>query len=244
MSMRRQIWRAHKWIGLCACIFMLIVSLTALGLNHPEWLTAERPSAIAATGLQRQNITALAADPFNPKHLVASDEHALYQSLDQGHAWQDLPLFVPAEHVNHIAFAPDQPGRLVVSLRDSGLYLSDDGGQIWEEMPLPFKPVAGEQIQTLSLAGKGQIHLKTRQGLYYFEPKAGWKNNVSTTPQARQQQETRSNWLYDLHTGKIFGPWGLYLYDAAALALIFLSLSGIYLSWRLMARRTLTAKNS
>ena len=38
--------------------------------------------------------------------------------------------------------------------------------------------------------------------------------------------------VLDLHSGRIFGGWGIYLMDAAAIALLWLSFSGWWVWWR------------
>ena len=38
--------------------------------------------------------------------------------------------------------------------------------------------------------------------------------------------------VLDLHSGRIFGHYGIYLMDTAAIALLWLSLSGLWVWWR------------
>ena len=43
------------------------------------------------------------------------------------------------------------------------------------------------------------------------------------------------NWervLLDLHSGRLFGPWGVRLVDAMALLFAVLAVSGLIISWR------------
>lgn len=38
--------------------------------------------------------------------------------------------------------------------------------------------------------------------------------------------------ILDLHSGRIFGPWGPWLMDAAAILLLFLAGSGVSIWWK------------
>lgn len=47
--------------------------------------------------------------------------------------------------------------------------------------------------------------------------------------------------LLDLHTGRFFGDWGVYLMDAAAIVLLLLTFTGIY-NWYRSPRRVKSIK--
>ena len=233
--MKPWIRKLHKWIGIASCLFMLLVASTALALNHRElWLKAERTTG----GFSLAQARVWSADPRTAAHLLAADEHHLYQSRNGGRSWQELKLYVPAEHVSGIAFAPS--GRLWVALRDAGLYASDDG-EIWEEVAdLPFDPVAGEAIEGLQ-AGADALYVRSSLGLYTYHPAAGkWEDTGKAQAQRAAGALSLQDWIWRLHTGRGFGPAVQLLYDAIALALILISLSGLALAWkpRRKTRRT------
>lgn len=222
--MRRGLRRAHKWIGVLACLFTLIVSVTAIALNHRDlWVRGVQADA-DFNALKAQ---AQALDPFNAQHALASDAHHLYESWDGGQSWQELKLYIPAEDVNNIVFSPQEPDLLWVSLRDVGLFSSDDGGYVWEELSdLPFDPVAGESIQKLSVGQDNALFVQTIVGQYLYR-----ESQWSTIQQAQAGGLSLQEWVWRLHTGR-FGSWGILLYDAVALSLIFLTLTGLVLSVR------------
>ena len=142
---------------------------------------------------------------------------------------------MPAEHVNQIVFSPHQPDLLWVSLRDVGIFVSDDGGYVWEELAdLPFDPVAGERVQTMRAGAESQLWVETALGIYRYE--SSWQTVVART--SAQQRLSLQAWIWRLHTGQ-FSKWGVLLYDASALALIFLSLSGLVLFRRPRRKRRL-----
>ena len=223
--MRRTVRRLHKWIGVIACLFTLIVSSTALALNHKDlWL---RGVSQAQSHFDVSQSVAQALDPYDHQHLIASDAHHLYESLDGGYKWEELKLYLPAEHVNNIVFSPQHRDLLWISLRDVGVFSSDDGGYVWDEvLDLPFDPVAGESIQKLSVGHEDSLLIQTRLGQYQYH--AGvW----STLIRAQNSQLDVQELIWRLHTGHI-ASWGIWLYDLSSLALIFLALSGLYLAIR------------
>lgn len=226
-----------------ACVFLLVVSLTAIALNHRNlWLAWTLPSAAelnhpsAPLQFQLSEAKAWAADPFLTGHLMASSEKQLFESFDQGKTWQEVKLFIPAEHVTSIVYSPQTPEKLWVALRDIGVFYSEDNGIIWEEMvDLPPDPVAGERLQHLRVGHADDLYVQTALGLYYLPSDTRqWQSFVS--PQAESKLDIQAL-IWELHTGKFFGAWGVYLYDGVSLSLIFLSLSGLVLARRKHPKR-------
>lgn len=235
--MKRLLRRWHKWVGIVSCVFMLLVSGTALALNHRGvWL---KPAGIA-TNFVLQDAISWAADPFVTGHLLASDSHHLWRSRNGGQSWEEVQLYVPAEQVSGIAFDPAVRDRLWVALRNAGVFVSEDGGEIWEELAtLPFSPVAGEAIISL-VAGPQELQVRSSQGLYTYAAAAQtWRQQRLSGASSRLSTQ---DLIWQLHTGQFFGSWGVYLYDLVALSLIALSLSGLALGLRRKPR--LTRKSS
>lgn len=220
----------HKWTGLLSCIFIIVVSLSAIGLNHHDYIQSLYKKDSQDFSIQQ--IKKMAADPFNSKHLIASDEDkALYATNNNGKSWTKLELFVPTQKVNNICFDPFQKDKVIVSLKEAGLYVSDDGGEIWDEIKLPFFPNEGEYIENVSLA-KDIIQVKSRFGLYtYNSLNEKWENQLTDKAQKQQILNTEE-FIYNIHTGRIFGDYGVIIYDIISFGLIILSISGIYLSLR------------
>jgi ligand-binding sensor domain-containing protein len=173
----------------------------------------------------------MVSDPFNPQQLLASSGQALYHSRDGGQAWQELKLYVPADKVVAIAFSPRTRDQFWIALKEVGIFVSDDGGEVWSELEaLPFDPVAGEYIEHLSVAANNLLTVKTRYGLY-LQQENGWRSHRFPEINAAALNSAQ-DWIWRLHTGRGLGAWGLPLYDAIAISLIFLALSGLWLSFR------------
>ena len=232
MTQRRLAYTLHRWIGLVSCLFMLVVSLTALALNHADLWRPLFLKPAAHTQFEWSQARVVAGNPYQPGRWLAASEKALFQSPDNGQHWQELKLFVPAQHVSGLAFAPG--GLLWVALRDSGVYFSDDGGEIWEELSLPFNPVGGEAIEHLFGGAGPVLQIKTNLAWYQRSANGSWQKRPLGQGHGRQALDLH-DWIWRLHTGRIFGDWGVLLYDGVALCLIALSLSGLWLTRR--ARR-------
>lgn len=226
--MKRRYRLLHKWIGLLSCIFMLIVASTAILLNHHDlWF---QPRTASHANFDIKKALSIASDPFEPNHLMASDEHHLFETKDQGKNWKEVKLFVPAEQINQIVFSPTTKDLVIVSLKDVGLYLSDDSGEIWEELNTPFNPLEGEKVETMNM-GQQHLFVKTNLALYSMETKEQkWSTQIFLTK--KQAGFQTKDLIYQLHTGQFFGEWGIVLYDLVSLALIFLSITGLLLSKR------------
>lgn len=227
--MRKSSRIIHKWTGLISCLFIIVVSLSAIALNHHDLLdNFNKTNDIFSIS----QIKKMSVDPFDSNHIIASDENKLlFSTNDNGKTWNKLELFVPTQKVNNIVFDPFEKDKIVVSLKEAGLFISDDAGEIWDEIKLPFFPNEGEYIENISLS-KDIIQVKSRFGLYTYNSKdEKWIIQTIDKKQKENILKTQEI-IYNLHTGRIFGEYGVILYDIISIGLILLSISGIILSIR------------
>lgn len=207
----------HNWVGLASAAFLLALLVTGIALNHPGALIP---------GSQAERL-ALAAHPSDPRVLYRGLSSALERSRDGGATWEEVPMLFPASEVVDIAFHPRDPRTVAVLQRWQGPLLSTDGGTVWEPVGLHFDPqAAGVELVALSFSGAGELWLETSAGLLK-RPAGGEWTSVDFDP-------ARKNWLRlarTLHNGHFFGTWFVKLYDAAAVALLLLIVTGIVL-WR------------
>ncbi|MBT9547279.1 MAG: PepSY domain-containing protein [Candidatus Sericytochromatia bacterium] len=245
---RRMAHSLHRWVGILSCLFMLIVAGTALALNHSDLWKPLFLKPVSTSIFSLDQAQLLASDPHVKGHLLAADSKALYESQDSGKNWSQLKLYLPAEKAVGLVLGPKQ-GQIWLALREVGVFYSDDGGEIWEEIgPLPFNPVAGEYIQKMWLGAGSALHLKTELALYIASPTgdAGlgqWQKITLVQGQGKQAIDFH-DLIWRLHTGRFGGSWGILVYDAVALSLIFLSLSGLWLSRRPRHKKKLTMQRA
>jgi photosystem II stability/assembly factor-like uncharacterized protein len=77
------------------------------------------------------NIFAVAVDPKNPLHLLASDlQQFLLESTDGGTTWHQVPT--PIAIVESIEFSPTQPGIVLACSPNGGIARSSDSGTTWK----------------------------------------------------------------------------------------------------------------
>lgn len=238
MKRKFRLW--HKWIGLISCLFILCTSLTALALNHRDlWLSLDLEASEKAHTFTQGQAQAWAANPFDVQHYLGADQHHLFESHDAGQHWEELKLYLPAEHITGIAFSTSTQDILWIALRDIGIFYSDDGGHVWDELnDLPFDPVGGEQITFLSTGAENQLFVKTTLAWYrYLSNQQQWQDLSQL--QNKENRLKLQDWVWKLHTGSFWGALGLYLYDITALCLVFLAFSGIWISLRYRPKKHL-----
>lgn len=231
--MRKQARLVHKWLGLFSFCFILVVSSTALIMNHEELLlNLNKIQKIAS--INQNKIKSIAISP-NKNIIIASDLHGIFKSIDNGLSWKEVKLFVPNKNIEFTVFSPENDDTLVVGIKDKGIFITEDGGEVWDEIKTPFD-LASENIQALTFS-KEIILLKTQNGLYkYFYKTEKWEKTIFQNTQNTNQIKEL---VYNLHTGHFFGNYGIYLYDLISGFLILLSLSGIYLSFRIKIKKLL-----
>jgi hypothetical protein len=243
MSTRRWTYQLHRWVGIVSCLFMLLVSSTAIALNHSDvwrgWLL--KPQASKHFDFSQAKV--ITPDPLQQGHFLAADTKALFESRDNGKTWQEMKLYLPAENVKAIVFGPQNSDKIWVALKQVGIFYSEDGGDIWEEMAqLPFNPITGETIENLWVGAGPTLFVKTSLSTYLKAAEGQWQRQTVVKIQGQQSIDIQ-DWIWRLHTGR-FGPnqWGIYLYDGVALSLIFLAISGLWLARR--PRRKVHNKSS
>lgn len=140
--------------------------------------------------------------------VLAGGASGLFRSEDGGKAWQEVTMAVPTRHVT--ALTRGKAG-FAVAFRDMGIWQSPDGF-VWERIPGP----EGEQVQAIS-EENGQWVILTDKALYHQK--------------ARQPiQPSMLKRLHDWHTGWAWGGLGTRLVEAGAIALFFLSFSGLVMA--------------
>lgn len=216
----------HRWFGLVTAALVLVPAVTAILLNHrTAWVGPARgegpPSPFD------QYVLSTAVDPLDARRIWIGASEGLFRSDDGGRTFAEVALPVPARQVNSVVIDPN--GRVYVALRYNGALTSVDGGRSWTALEMP----AGESISALALAPDGGVQVVTSAGLRHL---GGSGALFVARPPARSGP--RSMWLqrvYDLHDGQFWGPWGVWVTDAASAAIVLLVGSGVVMfarSWR------------
>jgi hypothetical protein len=206
----------HRWLG-------VVAALTGFLLERPEWLD-EGPFAA----------TALAVDPAQPGRYLRGGRWGVEESLDAGSTWLELPMLAPPENVRRIHFDSVDSG-LVFALGPQSLVVSDDGGRVWDEIRFTDEALPpGTDLVDMATGPSGEWLVLTAGGLLISHDRGTtWK-----LPSEPAQPGT--DWrgvVHDLHTGHMFGTVGRRLAEGTALAVVALTVSGLFIAFRRGRRR-------
>ena len=222
----------HRWVGLVAALFVIVLAVTGLALNHTEELELDARHVRTAWLLDWYGISLPDDVPAwrAGEHWISQWDRRLY--LDT----RDL-----GEHSDgRLRGAVAWNGLLIVAL-DRALLLLTERGELVEKLAGGDLPA---RLQGAALAGDRPV-LFTEAGPYAGDVDlVTWQplpdTSVSPTEPAALPTElaeriaaqwrgaglTLERVVLDLHSGRILGQAGVYLMDAAAALLLFLSLSG------------------
>lgn len=228
----------HRRIGLAAIILVIILSITGIMLNHTESLELDSTYVNSSLVLNWYGL-----EPGGEPISYKAGEHTL--SLWNGQLFLDRKIMGSSTQTLRGAVHSE---RFIVAAFDTELLLLSDEGEIIERMPTSTSFSAIRRIGTRYQ----RAVIETSEPLYYMadEHMLDWDviiNEDIQWAQAVELDETGRKTLreafrgkglslervtLDLHSGRIFGEYGIYLMDAAAIALLWLSLSGLWVWWR------------
>lgn len=233
----RLLRRWHKRLGLAAAVFFAFLALSGLALNHGDVLKLDA-TKVAAPWLMAW----YGLKPTLPEQGFALEGEFFCW---QGDIWTlgGRPLKPGrGEPVGAVRLA----GQTWVATAET-IHLYDDAGRQVDKIEREFLPGApirrlGVRDQRL-VAAIGSAIYASADGLAWErlpgEAAVGW-SRPSPLPLARQHELAPlfapalplQRILADLHSGRIFGRYGVLATDALAVALMILAASGAWLYWK------------
>lgn len=234
--LRLLLLRWHRRLGVVIALVLAMLVVTGVILNHSSELELDQRAVRQALLLQRYGIELPEFVSFEVggRYLSLVGNNRLFLN-EKEIAYCAAPL--------HAALAYDEG---IVAVCNDQLLLLNAAGEIVERL----REVHGlpPAIRTLGKLGGG-LWLRTEHGDFSAEldslqftaapaPSAGVKWVQSARLDAAFKQKITARYLgndvhwerllLDLHTGRLFGRWGVYVVDAAAIGLLLLSLSGVW----------------
>ena len=232
-KLRLFLWRWHRRIGLMAALFILLLSITGILLNHSHSFGLGKhylaPSITQLFyGIQAPDITSFAFKGGWISHIEGGQLYYDAKEFSDCHGNlagvldYDLAWLVACKH-ELLLFTPD--GELIERIGKR------------QGLPLPIDNI-GFCGQKLCLQSEGIAYqLDIDQLIWPIESQvpADWSqpgrlpNNLRDTL-VSHTIGSGMNWerfLLDLHSGRLWGDWGVYLMDAMAILFIMLGLSGV-----------------
>ncbi len=239
--------RWHRYLGLTAAIFVLLLVISGWLLNHTEALALDKRY------VQSNWLLSLYGIGMPQRQLSFSAGDQWISQLDARLYVDTTPI---AGHHDVLVGAQALPDRLVVTTQSRILLLTRDGGLIEEVGPEDGAPGS---IAGIAKSPDGQLVVKGGHGLYYTGPDLlEWRQMTASsaiqwalpaTAPAPLQAQLLADWrgsiltwervILDLHSGRLLGTWGPWLVDLAALLMLLLAVSGGYLWWARRPRRRL-----
>lgn len=236
-SLKRALWAWHRRLGALVAVLVLLLSLTGIALNHTEalglderyvtsgwlldWYGVEPPEGGFGFVAGDRRITLLGdhlyagrrlvGEPFNALHGAVVAEGMLAIAADG-----DVLLLTPelelVERLDRYQGVPEglrdlgvtDEGRLVVRT-ESGLWLADEQWLSWSSIP--------------ERGGIGWAAAAEPPAALLADLRRDFRKRMLTLERA----------LLDLHSGRLFGRFGPWVMDLAALLMAVLAVSGFWL---------------
>jgi len=228
----------HRRIGIAALLLVIILAITGIMLNHTEQFKLDESYVDNHLLL---NWYGIEPDDDPVSYQVNKDEEKHTISAWNYQLFFDDVAITHLEQNMHGAIGAEQ--FIVVALENAIILLSYDG----EFIERISTSLSFNNIQRLGMKYKRPV-IETSKPLYYMadEHILDWDVTINEGIDWAEQHKLsdidrdklliayRGNGLklerviLDLHSGRIFGNYGIYLMDAAAIALLWLSLSGLW----------------
>lgn len=237
MSLRNSLILSVRWhrrIGLLCLLFVVVLSITGILLNHTSSLKLD------SIKLQSSLLARLYGLPTpNPQALPTVDQWLVHDGISQLY----LDEVAIAECEAPLLGAVTVNGLLHVLCHQELLLLSPEG-----EFLESITPVLGLPAQAKALTlHNGQLLINTADGTFTanmetldWQPTDAIPSQWPTPQQLPAQLSNKivntapsidlEQVLLDLHSGRLFGGLGVLVMDLAAVLLIVLSITG-FIAW-------------
>ena len=232
----RSLYIWHRYMGLFAALFVIVLTITGLALNHTDELGLDSTTVQSNTLLDWYGIQA--PDIQNSyragaHHITEAGENVYWDSAEIPGV--TAPLIGVVENSGLVIIAVE--GRLL---------LFTANGELVERLGSAAGVPAG--MQAIGLTTDGNLAIRAAHGYYQTDADflewhesdsldAVWAH--SEKPPLQLKQAIQASWrgnglpmervMLDLHSGRILGSWGVYLVDAAAILFLLLAISGVWL---------------
>ena len=229
--------RLHRSLGVAAAIFILFMVISGMVINHSNGL-----------GLDQHHVS----QPFllGWYGLDAPEQIHSFTARDNWISYAGSQLFLDDSHITSVSNGVGAvfSNNMLIAASSDELLLLDTSGQLIERQS--WGPPEAGPIESIGLLPDGTVVVKSTGQLWMADAELlGWqpaKETISKptwstsepaplpliqtiTQQYRGEGLSVERVLLDFHSGHIFGPMGVFIYDLLAVAVGFLSISGLVL---------------
>lgn len=233
----------HRRLGIAAALFIMVLAVSGLLLNHTDTLKLDQRQVDSNLLLQWYGIEI----PDQTSHYDSGSNRV--SQLGEQLYFNGQPLLSNQQPLIGIT----RNEQLTVVALSNGLLLLSHEGKLLERLDtLPhgmnkIDAIGRDADGNVALRQGGQIVVTDEELLNWQvadpQQQIEWSQpilvdtayNKSLLSSYRQQTLDYERVLLDLHSGRLFGQWGPYVMDAAAVAMVLLALTGL---WRSLKGRT------
>jgi uncharacterized iron-regulated membrane protein len=232
----RSLYIWHRYMGLAAALFVIILTVTGLALNHTEELGLDSTSiqSDALLGWYGIHAPEIRTSYRAGAHRVTEVGESVY--------WDAVKIpGIAAPLIGVVEYSD-----LIIIGVAGQLLLFTPQGELLELLGSAAGVPAG--MQAIGLTADGNLAISAAHGYYQTDANfiewheadnldAAWAR--SEAPSLQLEQSIQASWrgsglpmervMLDLHSGRILGNWGVYLVDAAAILFLVLAISGVWL---------------
>jgi hypothetical protein len=231
----RSLFLWHRYIGLGSALFVILLTLTGLLLNHTDELALDSRHVQSSLVLDWYGIRA-------PEDMVTYMAGSTAITEVGRQIYWNTTLIPQAQA---LLGAVEAHGLVIIGSKNQLLLFTPEG-----ELIERLDNGAGipEGMQALGVNSTGDLVVRTTHGLYRADsnilkwqkiPDAPILWAVAAHPSATLRSALKQAYrgtglsverlLLDIHSGRILGKRGVYLVDAAALLFLLLASSGVWL---------------
>ena len=232
---KQVIIRWHQWMGLLSALFLVVLSITGLALNHTERLGLNQ--------IQVRNSWILSQYGMEGSNSISGfriHEENTLAHLDGQLFYNGAPL---ASSETPIGIVEGDPITVIASATQL-IYLNPQGELIeavnTSHLPFSIITAIGQSDEELAILVTAEgiwspdanwLEFNAYEGAYSVEPLATTELSLSETDTILETFQGGGVSLYrvllDLHAGRLFGWGGRTLMDLTAVAILLLVTSGI-----------------
>lgn len=244
----RTLARWHRSLGLAGALFVLLLTMTGVLINHGTRFSLEKRYVESTWFL---DVYGIDPPPVNES----------FRAKDRWVTRVDKQVYLDARSV---AFTEEpligvlQQDQTIVLATSKYLLLLDLQGNLLDKLgrehgaPAPFARLGKSGGSVAVLANDTLYHIdlnslswtkQRTQSVRWSEPEtlpAAMQTQIGD--QARRRMLSWDRAVRELHSGRILGSWGVWLMDVIAFVFLLLTVSGIWVWWR--ARREFGGKES
>ncbi len=220
----------HKTIGLALLLYLVWMSFSGIGLNHPEWtLGWEMPSWLSPSQYDHadwnRGTLKDALELPGGDRLLAGERGIYLQRNGQLHVEEamagEFPDAIRLRPVHDLALAGGQ----VYAAGDAGLYHASIQTLRWIRLELP----AGISVCNTLIEEQNELVVIHSSGAFTLNVMDQSLRELALPRDTDRDRLSMVHWVFHLHDGRVWGLAGKVLMDLAGLSLIFLAFGSIWI---------------